>query len=157
MVDGVNDGRRNDWHGCFTDSGWRLVRLYGVHVNLSRRIGNVRWCIAIEISLLDTTVLYSNGPSRHNLRKTETDFESELPLRYPGMDWLWTPFANCGVGSRQWIWSCSICFLLIRLKRSCPADWMLDLRPVSHRGIRTWHIGNLRRTEWSWQYPKVTH
>jgi hypothetical protein len=35
--------------------------------------------------------------------------------------------------------------------------WMLDLPPVSHRGTRIWHIGNSRRTEWSWQCPKVMH
>ena len=33
MVEGVNDSRRNDWHGCFTDSGWWFGRLDQVYVD----------------------------------------------------------------------------------------------------------------------------
>jgi len=78
MVKCVGDGWSDYRHGRFTNSGWWLVRLYGVHINLSRRIGDIGRSISVEISLLDATVLYRNGASRHNLRKTETDSALEL-------------------------------------------------------------------------------
>src|SRR5690242_17772344 len=82
MVEGVNDGRRDNGDRCFTDSGWWLVRLYGVHINFSRRIGDIGRSISVVIPLLDATVLHRNGASRHNLRKTETD--SSLELAFDG-------------------------------------------------------------------------
>jgi len=41
-----------------------------------------------------------------------------IAWRYRGMGWLWTRFANSGVGNQTWSWWCSICSLSIRLTPS---------------------------------------
>src|ERR1041385_2259072 len=76
----VDDCRRDHGNWWFATAGWRFAARDDVNVDCHRRIHDIGRSVAVEVSLLNHSLLQCDGAFRHELRQTKAEARLKLAL-----------------------------------------------------------------------------